>query len=85
MGYKGNDSTSMSCLTSVDSYDTLEPVYETLPGWQQSTFGARSLEDLPGNAVAYIKRLEQLIEAPVDIISTGPDREETILLNHPFQ
>lgn len=85
VGYKGNDSTSMSCLTSVDSYDTLEPVYETLPGWQESTFGARSLEDLPGNAVAYIKRLEQLIEAPVDIISTGPDREETILLNHPFQ
>ncbi len=85
VGYKGNNSSSMSCLTSFDSYNTLEPVYEEMPGWKETTFGARSLEELPANARNYINRIEQLIDAPVDIISTGPDREETIILNHPFQ
>jgi adenylosuccinate synthase len=84
-GYKGNNSSSMSCLTSFESYNSLEPVYEDLPGWKETTFGARSLAELPQNARNYINRIEQLIEAPVDIISTGPDREETIILNHPFQ
>ncbi|MEI7948989.1 MAG: adenylosuccinate synthase [Gammaproteobacteria bacterium] len=84
VGYKGNNSSSMSCLTSFDSYNTLEPVYEELPGWKESTFGARTLDALPQNARNYITRIEQLIEAPVDIISTGPDRDETIILNHPF-
>ena len=56
-----------------------------MPGWKQTTFGVRSLADLPQNARNYISRIEQLIEAPVDIISTGPDRDETIILNHPFQ
>lgn len=83
-GYKGINGTSMSCLTSFDSYDTLEPIYEELPGWSESTFGARSLDDLPKNARDYIKFIEEKIEAPVDIISTGPDRDETITLNHPF-
>jgi adenylosuccinate synthase len=85
VGYKGNDSSSMSCLTSFDSYNTLEPVYEELPGWKESTVGARSLDQLPVNARNYIKYIEQKIEAPVDIISTGPDRDETIILRHPFQ
>jgi adenylosuccinate synthase len=85
VGYKGMHSSSMACLTSFDSYDTLEPVYEELPGWKQSTFGVRALEELPVNARNYIDYIEQKIEAPVDIISTGPDREETIILNHPFQ
>jgi adenylosuccinate synthase len=85
VGYKGNDSSSMSCLTSFDSYNTLEPVYEELPGWKESTVGARTLDQLPVNARNYIKYIEQKIEAPVDIISTGPDRDETIILRHPFQ
>ncbi|MDC0598521.1 adenylosuccinate synthase [Gammaproteobacteria bacterium] len=85
VGYKGNNGNSMTCLTSFDQYDSLEPVYEELPGWSESTFGARSLDDLPKNAIDYIKYLEEKIEAPVDIISTGPDREETIILKHPFQ
>ena len=84
-GYKGNNSSSMACLTNFDSYNTLEPIYEDMPGWKQTTFGVRSLADLPQNARNYISRIEQLIEAPVDIISTGPDRDETIILNHPFQ
>ncbi len=85
VGYKGIDGSSMSCLTSFDQYDALEPIYEELPGWSESTYGARSLDDLPQNAINYIRYLEEKIEAPVDIISTGPDREETIILRHPFQ
>ena len=60
-------------------FDQVKPVYESLPGWQESTFGAKSLDELPENAKAYIAFLEQAIEAPVDIISTGPDRNETIV------
>jgi len=65
-------------------YDDLEPVFETLPGWSESTLGVQKLEDLPENARSYIKYIEEKIEAPVDIISTGPDRIETIVLRHPF-
>ncbi|MEE4203151.1 MAG: adenylosuccinate synthase [Halieaceae bacterium] len=70
----------------VDSYDyeQLHPVYETMPGWSESTVGVRSVDDLPDNARRYIERIEQLVEAPIDIISTGPDREETIVLRNPF-
>jgi adenylosuccinate synthase len=83
-GYKGIDENSLSCLTNFDMYDDLEPVYEELPGWSESTYGIKSLDDLPENARNYIRFIEEKIEAPVDIISTGPDREETIILNHPF-
>ena len=83
-GYKGIDGSSMACLTSFDQYDHLEPIYEELPGWSESTFGVKSLDELPDNARAYIRYIEEKIEAPVDIISTGPDREETIILKHPF-
>ena len=85
VGYKGVDSESLACLTNVEEYQSIEPIYETLPGWQESTAGARSLDDLPDNARNYIRFIEEAIEAPVDIISTGPDREETIILNHPFE
>ena len=67
-----------------EGYADLEPVYETLPGWSESTLGAQTLEELPQNARDYIKYLEEKIEAPIDIISTGPDRNETIVLRHPF-
>jgi adenylosuccinate synthase len=67
-----------------DDYKGLETVYEELPGWSESTIGAQRLEDLPANALAYISRLEELVGAPIDIISTGPDRVETIVLRHPF-
>jgi adenylosuccinate synthase len=83
-GYKGVDGSSMACLTSFDQYDHLEPIYEELPGWSESTFGVKTLDELPENARAYIRFIEEKIEAPVDIISTGPDREETIILKHPF-
>lgn len=61
-----------------------EPIYEEMPGWSESTVGAISLESLPANARAYVKRIEELIGVPIDMVSTGPDREETIVLRHPF-
>ncbi len=65
-------------------WDELKPIYETMPGWQQSTVGARDLHQLPEAAVNYIRRLEELVKTGVDIISTGPDRVETIIVRHPF-
>jgi adenylosuccinate synthase len=65
-------------------YDDIEPVYETMPGWTESTIGAKTLEELPENARRYIQYLEEKVEAPIDIISTGPDCKETIVLRHPF-
>ena len=60
------------------------PVYEEMPGWKESTEGIKRYEDLPVNAKNYLKRMEEVCGVPVDIISTGPDREETIVLRHPF-
>jgi len=61
-----------------------EPVYEDLPGWSESTVGVRRFEDLPANARTYLERIEALCEVGVDMISTGADREETIVRRHPF-
>ena len=61
-----------------------EPVYETLEGWQESTRGARSWAELPATTVKYIRRVEELIETPVALLSTSPDREDTILVRDPF-
>jgi adenylosuccinate synthase len=60
-------------------------VYEDLPGWRESTVGARRLEDLPPAARAYLDRIEGICGVTIDLISTGPDREETIVRRHPFQ
>ena len=62
----------------------VEPIYETLDGWPESTRGARSFADLPAAAVKYVKRLEELVEAPVALLSTSPDRDDTILVRDPF-
>jgi adenylosuccinate synthase len=62
-----------------------EPIYEECPGWKESTVGVKSFDKLPKNAQAYLRRLESLVEAPIAIISTGADREETIVLRHPFE
>lgn len=70
--------------TDCDQLARCVAVYEEYDGWQDSTFGAKSLEDLPANAKRYIDRLEQLLDVPMAIISTGPDRDETIVLQHPF-
>jgi len=65
-------------------YSDLKPQFEQLPGWRESTFGARRLEDLPANARRYIERIEEAVGAPISIISTGPDRSQTIVLDDPF-
>ncbi|HEY0281374.1 MAG TPA: adenylosuccinate synthase [Rhizomicrobium sp.] len=62
----------------------LEPVYETIPGWSESTHGARSWAELPANAIKYVRRVEELIGAPVALLSTSPEREDTILVHDPF-
>jgi len=62
----------------------IEPVYETIPGWQESTRGARSWAQLPANAIKYVRRIEELIDAPVALLSTSPEREDTILVHDPF-
>ncbi|MGM7448324.1 adenylosuccinate synthase [Idiomarina sp. ST20R2A10] len=69
---------------SAEDYEVVEPIYETMPGWQQSTVGITEHKELPPEALAYIARIEALTGVPVDIISTGPDRKETIVLRHPF-
>ena len=62
----------------------VEPIYETLEGWSESISGARSWEDLPPTALKYIRRIEELIEAPVALLSTSPERDDTILVQDPF-
>jgi len=62
-----------------------EPVYEEVPGWKESTVGVKRYADLPANARSYLKRIEEICGVPVDMISTGPDREQTIVLRHPFE
>ena len=62
-----------------------EPIYEEVPGWKESTVGLRRLEELPKAARNYLARIEEICGVPVDLISTGPEREETIVLRHPFE
>jgi len=68
----------------VDQYADVEPVYEEIPGWSASTLGIRTIEGLPPEARDYLRRLESIVGVPVDMISTGPDREHNIILRHPF-
>ena len=68
----------------VDRFADCQPVYEDMPGWSDSTVGATDASDLPENARKYLERIEELVEVPIDIISTGPDRDQTIVKRHPF-
>ena len=63
----------------------VEPIYETMPGWQGSTRGARSWADLPAEAVKYVRHIEELIGCPVSMVSTSPEREDVILMRDPFK
>ena len=80
-GYVDKSGKSMPLEIDSDYFEKLLPVYEEMPGWMQSTAGVKSKDDLPKNAINYIQRIEALVEARIDIISTGPDRNETIILN----
>ena len=70
--------------TGAEAVARCRPVYESMPGWNESTVGAKSFEALPAAARAYLQRIETLTGVPIAIVSTGPDRDETILVRHPF-
>ncbi|MGE5740342.1 MAG: adenylosuccinate synthase [Betaproteobacteria bacterium] len=71
--------------TGADAVARCTPIYETMPGWNESTVGARTFDELPAAARAYLRRIEELTGVPIAIVSTGPDRGETILVHHPFK
>jgi adenylosuccinate synthase len=68
----------------VDHYADVEPVYEEHPGWHESTVGVTQYDALPEAARNYLDRMQTVLNAPVDLISTGPDRDQTIVLKHPY-
>ncbi|HEY2774618.1 MAG TPA: adenylosuccinate synthetase, partial [Candidatus Binatia bacterium] len=68
-----------------DDVARCEPIYETYPGWAESTFGLTDWGQLPRSAQRYLERVQELIGAPIDMVSTGPDRVHTILLRHPYR
>jgi adenylosuccinate synthase len=70
--------------TAAEQQARVTPIYETLPGWSETTAGARSWADLPAAAVKYVRRIEELIQCPVALLSTSPEREDTILVTDPF-
>ena len=84
VGYKLRGETIDIFPFGADDVAACEPIYETMPGWTESTFGVKEYDALPANAKAYLSRLEEICGAKIAIISTGPDREETIVLEHPL-
>ncbi|CCG39892.1 adenylosuccinate synthase [Magnetospirillum molischianum] len=84
IGYRLGDKVLRHLPASMAEQPLVEPIYESLPGWSESTRGARSWKDLPASAIKYIRRIEELIEAPVALLSTSPEREDTILVQDPF-
>ncbi|WP_405233567.1 adenylosuccinate synthase [Lentisalinibacter salinarum] len=83
-GYRIGDDTIDTPPVAVDRYADIEPVYEDMPGWTESTVGITDYDALPANARSYLARIEAIVGTPIDIISTGADREQTIVLRHPF-
>ena len=83
-GYRYDGEVRSTPPVGADNYQHCEPVYEELPGWKHSTVGVKQYGELPVNARAYLDRIQELVEVPIDIVSTGPDRSETIVLRHPF-
>lgn len=85
VGYKMPNGEIVECSPlAAKDWEGVEPIYETMPGWKENTFRVTKAEDLPEAARNYIKRIEQIVGVPVDILSTGPDRQETIILRDPF-
>ena len=83
-GYRLGDEVLDHLPTAADLQAKVEPVYEVMPGWSESTEGARSWADLPAAAIKYVRRVEELIECPVALLSTSPERDDTILVTDPF-
>ena len=83
-GYRINGEFSDLLPSGAEETACCEPVYEDWPGWSESTVGIRNYQSLPQSARRYLERIESLLGVPVDMISTGPDREETIVRRHPY-
>ena len=84
VGYRLNGQVIDYLPAGLKAQAAIEPVYEEIDGWSETTQGARSWRDLPANAIKYVRRLEELIEAPVALLSTSPQRDDTILVRDPF-
>ncbi|MDA1118289.1 MAG: adenylosuccinate synthase [Proteobacteria bacterium] len=84
VGYEVDGKLSDILPVGAEELELCIPVYEDLPGWQESTVGVKTLEGLPKAARAYLRRIEELCAVPVDMISTGPERDETIVIRHPY-
>lgn len=85
VGYKLGDQTFSYLPAGLKAQAALEPIYEELDGWSETTAGARDTRHLPANAIKYVRRIEELIGAPVALLSTSPERDDTILMRDPFQ
>lgn len=85
IGYKVDDRVIDTFPSNADDVVRCEPIYEEMPGWKENTIGTKRFEDLPVNARNYIHRIAELVGCPIAMVSTGPDREETLVLHHPFK
>jgi adenylosuccinate synthase len=84
VGYRSGDQVLDSLPPGAEAVARCEPIYEEMPGWQSSTVGVQQWSELPVNARLYLERLSALAGVPIDLVSTGPDRRDTILLRDPF-
>ena len=84
IGYEIDGAPVSGLPVLADRFSDCQPVYENMVGWSESTLGVTTYGKLPANARAYLERIEELVKVPIDIISTGPDREQTIIKRHPF-
>jgi len=84
VGYRVDGEPMESLPIGAEAVADCEPIYEEMPGWRSSTVGAPTIDDLPSAARAYLRRIEEIVDVPVDMISTGPDRNQTIILRNPL-
>jgi adenylosuccinate synthase len=84
VGYRVDGEPMDSLPIGAEAVADCQPIYEEMPGWRASTLGLRSLDELPGAARDYLRRIEEIVGVPVDMISTGPDRNHTIVLRNPL-
>jgi adenylosuccinate synthase len=85
VGYKLDGNRIEHFPAAEEAQKRVEPIYESFEGWKDTTAGARSWAQLPAQAIKYVKYLEELIECPVALLSTSPEREDTILMKDPFE
>jgi adenylosuccinate synthase len=85
VGYRLNGQRVDILPSDADEVALCEPIYETFPGWEASTAGMTAWDQLPVNARGYLQRMQELVGVPIDMVSTGPDRDHTIMLRHPYQ